>query len=76
MVEIMPITEVVIPISEMTRRINRNRQTLWMWWNTGKFPTPIMLNGRTIGWRESDYMEWLKNNQAQVPDEIKVSKAF
>lgn len=67
MLEIIPLSEALIPISEMTKRVNRNRQTLWIWWKAGKFPAPILTSeGRTLGWLESDYKEWLKRNQAQI----------
>ncbi|MFS1488914.1 helix-turn-helix transcriptional regulator [Vibrio splendidus] len=75
MVEVIPLSEALISISEMTKLVNRNRQTLWSWWNTGKFPSPILQNGKTLGWRESDYIEWLRRNQAQVSVERQVRKA-
>ncbi len=74
MIEIIPLTEALIPISDMTKLVNRNRQTLWAWWNSGKFPAPIVQNGKTIGWRESDYINWLIKNQAQASLEPELSK--
>jgi prophage regulatory protein len=51
----------LITIKDMCALINRDRRTLWAWVKSGKFPEPLRINGRTIGWRASSYRAWLDN---------------
>lgn len=53
--------EHLIGIKEMCGLIGRDRRTLWAWVRSGKFPEPLRINGRTIGWRASSYRSWLEN---------------
>ncbi|MGB5854891.1 MAG: AlpA family phage regulatory protein [Oceanisphaera sp.] len=43
----------------MCALLNRDRRTLWFWVKNGKFPQPLKINGRTVGWRASEYRAWL-----------------
>lgn len=49
----------LISIKEMCDLIGRDRRTLWCWTKNGQFPTPVKIKGRTLGWLESTYQEWL-----------------
>ncbi len=52
-----------------------SRTTLWRWIKTGKFPRPINVGPRRIGWKESTIKTWLDslatkqrpNPQQQMP---------
>ncbi len=37
----------------------RDRRTIWTWVKAGKFPQPIKMGGRTIGWPVSSYEAWV-----------------
>ncbi|RAS54415.1 AlpA family transcriptional regulator [Vibrio diazotrophicus] len=52
-------TQKLISIKQMTDLLNRNRRTLHVWVRDGKFPEPLKMNGRTVGWPESVYHQWL-----------------
>ncbi|MHA6962877.1 helix-turn-helix transcriptional regulator [Zobellella denitrificans] len=52
-------TQKLLSIKEICSFINRDRRTLWAWVRDGKFPQPIKMNGRTLGWPESVYQGWL-----------------
>lgn len=39
---------------EVCALFNRNYKTIWKWVRVGKFPEPIKLSGRTIGWKRED----------------------
>ena len=54
-------TDRIINISEMSYLIGKDRRTLWAWVNEDKFPEPIRMNGRTVGWLESVYQDWLSS---------------
>lgn len=53
-------TQKLISIPDMCGLVNRDRRTLWAWVRDAKFPKPIKMNGRTIGWPESAYQSWLQ----------------
>lgn len=53
-------TDRIISLSEMAQLLNRHPKTIWrMWAKDGVLPKPLMINGRTLGWRESSYQSWL-----------------
>ena len=43
----------------------RNRTTLWKMCQEGRFPKPVKIGVRAIGWRRSDIDAWL-GNQSQA----------
>ena len=54
------IIERIITIKEMSLLVGKNSKTIWKWWAKDKsFPVPVKLNGRAIGWKTSDYQDWL-----------------
>ena len=54
----------LIRYKEMIHRTGFSRITLYRWSNSSRnqklFIPPVRKNGRIIGWRESDYQNWLK----------------
>ncbi|TOC20861.1 helix-turn-helix transcriptional regulator [Vibrio parahaemolyticus] len=35
---------------------------MWRWWAKEKtFPKPILINGRCLGWRESELDNWMES---------------
>lgn len=60
-------TERLISIDEMTQLLNIDRRTLWKWHaKRSVFPSPIKNNGRTIGWPETVYQNWLNTKKAET----------
>ncbi len=55
-------TQKILTINDICQLIQRNRKTLWTWVHQGLFPQPIKMNGRTIGWPESVYEQWLNKS--------------
>lgn len=50
----------IVSLQEMSVLVGRSSKTIWRWYRKEKvFPTPIEINGRAIGWRETDYQAWL-----------------
>lgn len=37
------------------------RSTIYDWMAKGKFPKPVRLGLRAVGWRESDIIGWMKD---------------
>lgn len=44
----------LLTYSDLESRYNRNYKTIWTWVKQGKFPKPIKLNGRTLGWKQEE----------------------
>lgn len=42
--------------------LNRHYKTVWGWVRDGKFPKPVKLNGKTLGWKQEDFDQWLAEN--------------
>lgn len=38
-----------------------SRVTLWRYMADGLMPSPVVVNGRTLGWKEEDIEGWLSN---------------
>ncbi|MEE9690581.1 AlpA family phage regulatory protein [Enterobacter sp. HK169] len=50
----------LIRINKMLQLLDCSRTTLYRWVKAGIFPQPIIRGGRTLGWPEQVYQEWLK----------------
>lgn len=57
------VNQKLVTISEVCEMFNRHRSTLWVWVDEGKFPKPIKLNGRTLGWKSEAIQDWLKQQE-------------
>jgi len=54
----------ILATNEVTKIIGRSKATLYQWWKVKKFfPQPILYNGRTVGWLESDINKWLSDKK-------------
>lgn len=50
----------LISYKQMEVLTGKNRKTLWKWWAKDcSFPKPLTKGGRTIGWKQETYEEWL-----------------
>lgn len=57
----------VLSLDEVSKIMGRSKKTLWrLWRKEGKFPRPILLSGRTIGWRESTIETFLTEKAKEV----------
>ncbi|EOD4741169.1 helix-turn-helix transcriptional regulator [Vibrio vulnificus] len=56
-------TERIMSLKEISQAVGRSPKTIWRWWAKEKtFPAPMLINGRCLGWPESEFLEWLKEN--------------
>ena len=49
----------LLTIKDLCLYFNRHRSTLWSWVDSGNFPQPVKINGRTLGWKPETIKEWL-----------------
>jgi prophage regulatory protein len=41
-----------------------SKSTVYQWVADGKFPAPIRLGPRSVGWKQSDVEAWLESRQS------------
>jgi prophage regulatory protein len=49
----------IIRERECRRLTGLSRQRRWVLRNEGRFPSPIRISDKLVGWYEKDIMEWL-----------------
>ena len=52
-------TSNILRLSAVKIRTGLSRSTIYLRISDGKFPAPIPLGGRAVGWLESEINEWL-----------------
>tara|TARA_R110001599_G_scaffold309506_1_gene516483 strand:+ start:362 stop:568 length:207 start_codon:yes stop_codon:yes gene_type:complete len=56
----------LLSIKQVCELLNRDRKTIWEWVRDGQFINPIKVNGRTLGFLETDYEQWLQNKANEI----------
>ena len=56
------LSQQVLFITDLEKIIGRNRLTLRRWWENGKFPRPVKLNGTTLAWHAESITDWISQN--------------
>ena len=54
----------ILPIQQVIDRTGISRRTLYTEISEGRFPKPIQLTSRRVGWPEDDVEAWLKGKIA------------
>jgi len=49
----------ILRLPEVKARTGLSRSTVYLRISNGKFPKPVSLGGRAVGWVESDINDWL-----------------
>ena len=49
----------LINITTMCKNINKGRTTLFCWVRDHKFPQPLRVGNKTLGWTLEQYKDWL-----------------
>jgi prophage regulatory protein len=52
----------LLTIEQVCKLVNRDRRTIWKWGKDGLFIEPVKMQGRTVGFKEKDFIEWIENN--------------
>jgi len=54
--------ERIIPRSEFRELTNISRTQEWRMMNAGKLPAVVVIDGRILGYLDSEYHKWLSKN--------------
>ncbi|MYG37426.1 MAG: AlpA family transcriptional regulator [Gemmatimonadetes bacterium] len=52
-------------LPEVMARTGLSRSTIYVRLEEGRFPRPVSLGGRAVGWIESEIEEWMRNRIAE-----------
>lgn len=52
-------TETILRRPDVEKRCGLSRSTIYQLMTEGRFPRPVRLGKRAVGWRESDIAGWL-----------------
>ena len=59
----------ILRLSEVQARTGLSRTTIYEWRAEGRFPQPVGLGARSVGWIESEVNEWIGERIAASRDE-------
>ena len=51
----------ILRLPDVKRSTGLSRSTIYMRVAEGKFPKPVSLGGRAVGWLEEEVQNWLQN---------------
>jgi prophage regulatory protein len=49
----------ILRLPNVLDRTGLSRSTVYQWVSEGRFPKPVSLGARAVGWVESDIEEWI-----------------
>ena len=52
-------------LTDVMARTGLSRSTIYVRMEQGRFPQPVSLGGRAVGWIESEIDEWMSNRVAE-----------
>jgi predicted DNA-binding transcriptional regulator AlpA len=61
-VNYLELSQKVLFITGLEKIIGRSRLTLRHWWEAGRFPKPVKLNGTTLAWQSETINDWIGQN--------------
>jgi len=53
----------VLRLAEVMEKTGLARSTIYKYADLGRFPRPISLGGKSVGWIDSEIHEWLQEKQ-------------
>jgi prophage regulatory protein len=59
-------TDHILRRPEVERITGLSRSTLYSWISAGRFPRPVALGARLVGWRASDIAQWLAERETKA----------
>jgi prophage regulatory protein len=56
---------VILRLPELRRRVGLGRSSIYQLVRQGRFPPPVRLSSRTVGWIDSEVEQWLAERAAE-----------
>jgi prophage regulatory protein len=56
---------VILRLPEVRKRIGLGRSSIYQLVRQGRFPRPVHLSSRTVGWIESEVEQWIAERAAK-----------
>jgi len=63
-----PVRVRILRLPEVQRRTGLSRSTIYVRLEQGRFPKPVSLGARAVGWIESEVDEWIRERIAESRD--------
>jgi prophage regulatory protein len=58
----------ILRLNGVLDAIGVKKSSIYQWIRDGKFPPPVRLGARSVGWRQSDIDAWLESRQSARND--------
>ncbi len=55
-------------LPKVLERTGLSRSTIYVWLEQGRFPRPVSLGARAVGWIESEVDEWIRQRIEESRD--------
>ncbi|MFZ1106085.1 MAG: AlpA family transcriptional regulator [Hyphomicrobiaceae bacterium] len=65
---VTPKAEAIYRLPDVQRLTGYGRSAIYKFMAAGKFPQPVHLGPRAVGWREADIIAWQNSRPARSPD--------
>lgn len=62
-----PVRVRIMRLPEVQRRTGLSRSTIYVRLDQGRFPKPVSLGARAVGWIESEVDEWIPRTDSGKP---------
>lgn len=57
----------ILRMPEVTKRTGLSRSSLYAHMQRGEFPRPLNISQRSVGWLETDVIEWISTRPKSAP---------
>jgi prophage regulatory protein len=62
----MDVSNPILRQNQVLQLVGMKRTWLWLACKQGRFPSPVKLGSRAIGWRSGDVNAWLASRQNAI----------
>lgn len=61
-------TDRFLRVGEVLRCVPVSKPTLYRWVAVGTFPAPRLLGAHSVGWRQSEILDWIESREISELD--------
>ncbi|MFH1740573.1 MAG: AlpA family phage regulatory protein [bacterium] len=56
----------LLDVSQVAIATGLGIRTIFRWSKAGKFPSPVVRDGKIVRWRERDIADWIEKQEQQI----------